>query len=301
MNLNRHKEKPRSLRSPIRLFGGKGRITRRLLSLLPPHRTYVEVFGGGASLLFAKAPSAVEVYNDIDEGLVNFLRVLRDPWKFERLFFLLRWTPYSRLEHREAGPESGERIIGNSGKSEAFSPDVVRAWRTFVRLRQSVNGDVKGGWSFSVRSSSRGMSRCVSGWLSAVELLPAIHERLRSVQIEYLDWRRILDIYDTSETLFYLDPPYVHLKRGKTRYPQELSESDHKEIVERASRVKAKVLLSGYESDGYARLERAGWRRLSWSVDVPSRIRRKGKGIRTQPRRRAIDCVWVNYLPDGAG
>ena len=64
------------MRSPIKWFGGKGQMTKKLLPLIPEHVTYVEVFGGGASLLFAKPPSKVEVYNDLNSGLVNFFRVL---------------------------------------------------------------------------------------------------------------------------------------------------------------------------------------------------------------------------------
>ena len=58
------------LRSPIVWFGGKGLMTAKLLKLMPPHKIYVEVFGGGASLLFAKRTSPVEVYNDIDRKSV---------------------------------------------------------------------------------------------------------------------------------------------------------------------------------------------------------------------------------------
>lgn len=58
----------RDMRSPIWWFGGKGQMTSKLVKLIPEHQTYVEPFGGGASLLFAKYPSPVEVYNDIGEG-----------------------------------------------------------------------------------------------------------------------------------------------------------------------------------------------------------------------------------------
>jgi len=67
------------LRSPMWWFGGKGKMVKKLLPLIPQHKIYVEVFGGGASLLFAKEPSPVEVYNDLNSDLVNFFRVLRDP------------------------------------------------------------------------------------------------------------------------------------------------------------------------------------------------------------------------------
>jgi len=59
-------------------------MVNKLLPLIPKHHTYVEVFGGAANLLLAKEPSAVEVYNDIDSGLVNFFRVIRDKDKFKR-------------------------------------------------------------------------------------------------------------------------------------------------------------------------------------------------------------------------
>lgn len=57
------------LRSPIVWFGGKGNMASKLLKLMPEHKHYVEPWGGGASLLFAKPPcGGVEVYNDLDDG-----------------------------------------------------------------------------------------------------------------------------------------------------------------------------------------------------------------------------------------
>ena len=51
------------MRSPIVWFGGKGNMVKKLLPYCDvPHQTYVEPYGGGASLLFAKRPSPVEVY-----------------------------------------------------------------------------------------------------------------------------------------------------------------------------------------------------------------------------------------------
>lgn len=109
------------LRSPIVWFGGKGNMVAKLLPLIPPHRIYVEPFGGGASLLFAKKPSPVEVYNDLDSGLVNFFRVLRDPKKFERLHKLVSLTPYSREEYDFC-----------RATWETCDDDVERAYRWYV-------------------------------------------------------------------------------------------------------------------------------------------------------------------------
>lgn len=55
-------------------YGGKSKPQVRdwVLSQLPPHRKYVEVFAGSAAVLLAKVPAEMEVYNDLDEALCDF-------------------------------------------------------------------------------------------------------------------------------------------------------------------------------------------------------------------------------------
>src|SRR5690348_9349421 len=87
-------------RAPFPWYGGKQSLVPILRDLLPPHQVYLEAFGGGASLLCGKAPSRLEVYNDMDGGLVHFFRVLRDPECAARLRASLDLTPYARAEFR---------------------------------------------------------------------------------------------------------------------------------------------------------------------------------------------------------
>ena len=63
---------------PLSYIGGKNRLAKKIISLLPEHTTYVEAFAGGAQVLFHKAPSEVEVLNDLDGEIVNFLRICRE-------------------------------------------------------------------------------------------------------------------------------------------------------------------------------------------------------------------------------
>ncbi|MGB9887903.1 MAG: DNA adenine methylase [Moorellales bacterium] len=276
------------LRSPIMWYGGKGMMVKKLLPLIPPHKIYVEVFGGGASLLFAKEPSEVEVYNDVDGGLVNFFRVLRDPEKFARFYHLVAFTPYSREEFNFC------RKTWRDCEDE-----VERAYRWFVVARMSFSGAFARSWAFGVTCSHRGMSGAVSRWLSTLEMLPAIHERLMRVQIENQDFRELMPTYDTDDTFFYLDPPYVPDTRQEMGvYPCEMGLDDHREMVDLILGLKGAVMLSGYRHEVYLPLEEAGWERLDFetSCHAVGRTRItgiKGEGSATEAAPR-VESVWLN-------
>lgn len=75
---------------PLAYIGGKRRLARRIIQLLPEHTTYVEPFAGGAQVFFHKPPSRVEVLNDLDGEVFNFLRICREhPGELVRLLEFL--------------------------------------------------------------------------------------------------------------------------------------------------------------------------------------------------------------------
>ena len=275
------------IRSPIRWFGGKGNMVTKLLPLLPPHKIYVEPFGGGASLLFAKAPSPVEIYNDIDSGLVNFFRVIRDPEKFDKFYRLVCLTPYSREEYDYC-----------RSTWEECDDEIERAYRWFVVARMSFSGGFSNSWSFAVTNSCRNMAATCSKWLSTIEMLPQIHQRLMRVQIEHSDFRNIFNIYDTPDTLFYCDPPYVHDTRTGTRYKHEMTDKDHEELVRILLNIKGMSLLSGYKHSIYEPLEKVGWQRhdfqtACYAVGKTRRTKILGKGSIKKALLRT-ESVWVS-------
>ena len=242
--------KATTARSPFPWFGGKQRLADDIIALFPPHRVYVEAFGGGASVLLSKAPAVLDVYNDAEDGLFNFFRVLRE--RPDELVPLLELTPYSRTEFLHC--TDTWREVGNP---------VERARRFYVVVSQCFGGHAvkydrsgKRGWG-GERLGRSHLCRAAST-KNRVDHIWRFVERMRSVQVDNLEWRDCLDRYDHEDCVFYLDPPYVPDTRRSGRYSHELTAEDHVELVERVLALKGVALVSGYESELYEPLVREG-------------------------------------------
>ena len=84
----------------VRYHGGKWMLAPWIIAHFPPHRTYVEPFGGGGSVLLRKTRSYAEVYNDLGGEIVNLFRVARA--RGEELARLVELTPFARAEFAES-------------------------------------------------------------------------------------------------------------------------------------------------------------------------------------------------------
>jgi DNA adenine methylase len=224
-------------------YGGKYSHLDWLLPLLPMTKHYCEPFGGSAAVLLNRVPSPVETYNDADGDVVNFFRVLRD--KKDEILYAIGMTPFSREEFVDA--------IAANGNGAHLS-DVERARRFFVRARQVRTGLAQtasvGRWANCLNTSRAGMSGVVSRWLGSVEGLDGIAMRLLRVQIEHDQANTVITRYDSTDTLFYCDPPYPHGCRGDSKaYRYELTDAEHRELARVLHSVKGLVAISGYECD----------------------------------------------------
>lgn len=65
------------MRTPITYYGGKQRMLKYILPLIPKHDLYTEAFVGGASVLFAKDPAPAEVINDLNGASLTSIKSLR--------------------------------------------------------------------------------------------------------------------------------------------------------------------------------------------------------------------------------
>ncbi|GHO94821.1 hypothetical protein KSF_048690 [Reticulibacter mediterranei] len=269
------------MKKPFGWYGGKEALAPTLVSLLPVHQVYCEVFGGSGALLFAKSPSPLEIFNDLDSGVVNFFRVLRDPEQAEVLQHQLALTPYAReeyyacLKHWEEAPDPIEK---------------ARQWYAGVML--SMNSSIRNtGWS----STKKPGSNPARGWTSNIANLSACTSRLAHVQIDHRDFETVMHAYDSPHTCFYLDPPYVlETRRKHLCYHHEMSEVDHERLLSCVQQVKGMILLSGYAHPLYQEAL-ASWHCLTLNVRCSSAVRVSAEnGEATRASWTRTECIWMN-------
>ncbi|MCP4361418.1 MAG: DNA adenine methylase [Chloroflexi bacterium] len=266
-------------------YGGKYSHLDWLLPLLPYTQHYCEPFGGSAAVLINRRPSPVETYNDIDGEVANFFRILRE--QKDELLEAIGLTPFSREELRIAVNPPIENLT-----------DLERARRFFVRARQVRTGLAQtaseGRWAHCKLTSRAGMAGAVSRWLGSVDGLAEIAQRLLRVQIESAPAIEVIKRYDTPETLFYCDPPYVHASRSDTNaYAYEMTDDEHRVLAEVLHNAVGKVALSGYHSTLMDELY-GDWNYIEASA-------KKAHSTNTRPdstKQDRTEVLWVNFLEE---
>src|SRR5216684_360254 len=207
---------------PLSYIGGKNRLAKKIIAMLPEHITYVEPFAGGAQVLFHKDPSNVEVLNDLDFDVVNFFRVCQ--WHYEEFLRYLRYCLASRKLHELHVKSNPETLT-----------DIQRAGRFFYLQKNSFGGLIlKQKFHYGVTQPSNYNLERVP------EIIEQTHKRLARVQIESLPYERVIEKYDRPTTLFYLDPPYWERKLYKFNF----TESQFIDMEQRLCGLQGKFILS---------------------------------------------------------
>ncbi len=273
------------MRPVVPYYGGKACQATRIAALMPQARVYLEAYGGMASLMLAREPSRIEVYNDLDARLVNLFRVLRDPAGARMLREMITHTPLSLAEYARAW-----RLL-----EDAATPAVERAWALVVAAGQafSARSRRRPGWQRSVVISQ---PSCWRGRLAAID---GIEHRLAPAQIECRDALEVIRTWDAPWTLFYLDLPYAPSARtAGRRYRHEMSEAGHRALVAALCEVRGAVALSGYRCDAYLPLERAGWKRKDWRAWAHAMGHTRANGLKgkgaMKGRCERVESLWRN-------
>ncbi len=243
-------------RPVLRYHGGKWLIAPWIAANLPPHRTYVEPFGGAASVLIRKPRSYSEVYNDRWDMVVNVFEVLRDPEKAEQLKRELELTPFSRSDFEAIDNET----LRSRDPVERARLTVFRSFAGFGSA--STNGDFATG--FRANSAKSGTTPA-HDWVNYPGHVGMFTERLKGVIIENRDAVDVMLQHDGPETVHYVDPPYPHetrnMQRGNASYAFDMTDDDHRDLAKVLDELEGMVVLSGYRSEIYNELY-GDWRTL---------------------------------------
>lgn len=244
------------MNSPIKYFGGKGNMFNKIIEYFPKkkeYNTYIEPFGGSYSIGLKKDPVAIEIYNDMDKNVYSLYKVLSDPImfkEFKRNCDLVLYAEDIRSEHIK------------KLKDETISM-VDRAFSFFYVNRTSHNG--VGGFSKNTYVR-RSMSKSVSDFLSAIDRLPELHDRLSKIIVTNTDGMGLIRKFNRENVFMYCDPPYEQSTRTSTRYKVDMDRSEHLDFLDAVMVSDAKILISGYDCELYDVLGENGFKKASFEV-----------------------------------
>lgn len=230
------------MKTPISYYGGKQKLLPNILPLIPEHTLYAEPFCGGAAIFFGKEPSEVEVLNDTNSELINFYRVAQN--RFVELDQMVRVTLHSRRLHKDA------QVVY---EHPHLFDEVKRAWAVWVLSTQSFAAMLDGSFGYDKKKDTT--TKKITNKRDAFSENIAV--RLQHVNVECSDALYVIKSRDTSESFFYVDPPYFNSDCG---HYDGYTIQDFEMLLQVLASIKGKFLLSSYPSDVLTKFTKSnGW------------------------------------------
>lgn len=258
------------MKAPINYFGGKNIMFKYIIDKFPNRETYdiyIEPFGGsyavGLNMLYIPP---VEIYNDLEKNIYSLYKVLQDENMFKMFQQMCELSPYNDDMRKE---------YIDTLKSNKDIPILNRAYMFFYVNRTSFNGI--GGFKINTYVR-RGTSKSVSDYLSAVEHLEKLHERLKNVIVSNTDAIGLMERFNKENVFMYLDPPYVQSTRtSKMHYEVDMNDEQQDVFLKTCINSKAKLLISGYDNDKYNILLDNGFTKSKFAIN------------------NRVETLWQNY------
>lgn len=258
------------MNTPLTYYGGKQKMLRHLLPIIPPHDAYIEPFAGGAAVFFAKAPARLEVLNDTNLLVWSFYRAAK--LYPQPLIRALEATLHSRHEYRCA--------LAVARRPQAHTTLELAA-AFFVLTQQGFLGRI-GSWGFGKDGRRAPFSR---RYRNKLRQLDALCRRLQHVQLECIDGAACIEKYDRPGAFFFVDPPYYNSNCG---HYAGYSEADFVRLTETLRRVQGRWMLTCYPNPHVGTLGEV--RTFELRKDAMGGV--NGGGVMKH------ECVVTNYSPE---
>ena len=207
------------LSPPICRVGGKSKLRKTILGMIPKHTCYIELFFGAGWVYFGKEPSKIEVVNDIDKELINLFRNIKyHAPEIDRL-----------LEYEFSGRDIFEEY---KNCTLEYMTEIHRAIRFLYLITQSFGGKGNNyGYGTTTKSGQQ---------IFYKDMLLKLRDRLKNTYVENLSFEKIIDKYDREHSFFFCDPPYIET----CDYGNKFKEEEHRELSDKLKNLKGKFLLT---------------------------------------------------------
>ena len=203
-------------RPPWTRQGSKYLLRNKIVKLIPPHETYVELFAGSASIFFNKPKAERNILNDLDKGVTNSFKMIMDAPLDIKSF---------------PNPNTIEKAKRFFNKT----PLTVQEKMVHHKIQQSYGFNNKPIERPDQIYKSTGIPR----WLKPLE---EWKEYLKGTTITNLDYEKVVRKYDGPKTFFFIDPPYEDTNEGFGY--AEASEFDFERLVKVLKSIKGNFLLT---------------------------------------------------------
>lgn len=234
---------------------------------------------GVISLNLSKKRFSKVIANDKDSYINNMWKAFQCPIRFKLLKDRLMNTSYSLESYWEARKTW-------CGGYKAYDIDEI-AWATVVSHRMSRNAIVCSAFQKAGRLRG-GQNECVNAWQSYQKSLDKIHEAIKPIEIWCEDICDIITVINDSNTLLYLDPPYMPETRYCKMYRTEMTEKKHKKMLGLCRESKCKIVISGRPTKLYEYFLH------DWQVDI-RKINNNMSNKKGSARVKQAECVWTNF------
>lgn len=268
------KELYNNMKPPFSYYGGKQRLARRIVKLLPPHTVYCEPFCGSAAVYFKKGLPPIgnshyyrEVLNDTNQQLIGFFRDMQDPVKRAELIERLEWTLYSQDEHKlaKAGSDS---------------------WSWFCNVNWAFGNKLNG--SFGINLNSRNSA---ASHFNSVQRLKEIRDRFKNTFIMSEPALKVIQRMDSPQTCFYVDPPYPGAHQG---HYSGFSQADFDELITALDSLMGSVVLSCYNNASVpSHWAKHEFDAIASSKGITGKNRNHSEVSNFRDDAKRVECVWV--------
>ena len=228
------------------------------------------------ALIARQQPRAIECYNDLDFCVFNVFATVKDSAACDEVLRLLATTLNDREQYRAC-----KTILADPDES-----NVRRAWAFLVcgTIGFAAHPALANGWTRDElqRRDLLNLPAKIRWW----------HHRLERVQLENRPWQEIVTTYDSPDTFFLCDPPYLAgvLRSAADQYYQcRMDAGDHIELIENLRKIQGYCMLCGYNHPLYT-TRLFHWRKKGFFA-------RETMGGAAGKRQ---EVVWMNYTDDGS-